>query len=306
MSRQDAVISIGTNSTRVLLADLSGERPRTVLALATGTRVGEGLRERGELGEEPVRRTLEAVQSHFERIRGQYDRLSVIATSAVRRAQNGETFAAEIKRITGAKLRVLSGDEEAQASYRGAISEFGHLHGAEVGVVDTGGGSTEYAIGRGTHAERTVSCEVGAVRLTERVPELAGHDGALASVVMERAREYAREALEPIARFRAIDKLAIVGGSAMTAAAVIHGGVPGERFDLTRSDLAHALSVLCALVYERRKDVPGMNPQRADILPAGMIIIDTILEMLTKDRAVATSSDLLLGYLLQQRDQEDI
>ncbi len=306
MSRQDAVISIGTNSTRVLVADLSGDRPRTVLANATGTRVGEGLHDSGLLGEEPMRRTLDAVESHFEKIRGQYDRLSVIATSAVRRAENGEAFADAIKRITGAKLRVLSGHEEAQASYRGAISEFGHLHGREVGVVDTGGGSTEYAIGRGAHAERTVSCEIGAVRLTERVPELAGHDGAIASVVVDRAREYAREALEPVAHFRSVDKLAIVGGSAMTAASVVGGTSGIERFDLTRKDLEHALSILCALVYERRKDVPGMNPQRADILPAGIIIIETILDILTKDRAVATSSDLLLGYLLQQRDQEDI
>ncbi len=296
------MISIGTNSTRVLLADMAPEVPHVELARSIGTRIGEGLRDSGKLGEEPMRRTLDAVRSHFKAVRGHYVKLFAIATSAVRRAENGDEFAQRVHDITGATLDVLSGDEEAEASYRGAISALGPLNGDEVGVVDTGGGSTEYAIGNGPHSERTVSCEIGAVRLTEAVPALAGRDGIVDLDTIERARGIAREVLAPVADFRPVDKIAIVGGSATTAAAVIRGKKRIDDMELTRSDLQRALVKLCALDYRARKEVPGMKPQRADILPAGIIVLETVLDIVGKDRAIATTSDLLLGYLLQHRE----
>ena len=303
MSRHYAVISIGTNSTRVLLADMAPDVPHVDLARSIGTRIGEGLRERGHLGEEPMRRTLDAVRSHAKAVRGHYVKLFAIATSAVRRADNGDEFASALTTITGVPLHVLSGDEEAEASYRGAITALGHLHGEEVGVIDTGGGSTEYAIGNGPHPERSVSCEIGAVRLTEDVPALAGRDGIVDLDTIERARAIARDALAPLTDFRAIEKLAIVGGSATTAAAVIRGKRTRiNDYALTRIELQRALVKLCALDYKARKDIPGMKPQRADILPAGIIILETVLDIVGRDGAVATTADLLLGYLLRQRD----
>jgi exopolyphosphatase / guanosine-5'-triphosphate,3'-diphosphate pyrophosphatase len=303
VSRHSAIISIGTNSTRVLLADMAPEFAHVDLAHSIGTRIGEGLRESGHLGYEPMQRTLDAVHAHFRAVRGHYLKLHAIATSAVRRADNGEEFTRAVTEIVGVPVHVLSGDEEAAASYRGAITALGTLHGEEVGVIDTGGGSTEYAIGDGPKPERTTSCEVGAVRLTEAVPALSGRDGIVDLDTIERARTIARKALEPIADFRAIEKLAFVGGSATTAACVVRakkGKV--ERFELTRSDLQRALVRLCATPYKERKEIIGMKPQRADILPAGIIVLETVLDMLGRDRAVATTADLLLGYLLQQRD----
>ncbi len=303
MSKHSAVISIGTNSTRVLLADMAPELPHVDLAQSIGTRIGEGLRESGHLGDEPMQRTLAAVRSHFRAVRGHYLKLYAIATSAVRRADNGAAFTQAVTDIIGVPVHVLSGDEEASASYRGAITALGTLHGEEVGVIDTGGGSTEYAIGDGPVPERTASCEIGAVRLTEAVPTLAGRDGVVDLDTIERARSIAREALAPIAEFRAIEKLAFVGGSATTAACVVRGKKTKiERFELTRVDLQRTLVRLCALSYKERKEIVGMKPQRADILPAGIIVLETALDLLGRDRATATTADLLLGYLLQQRD----
>ena len=90
MSAHLAVISIGTNSTRVLLADCSAARPHVALARSIGTRLGEGLGEHGAIGEQPMERTLEAIRNHLRAVRGHYLRLYVIATSAVRRASNIE------------------------------------------------------------------------------------------------------------------------------------------------------------------------------------------------------------------------
>lgn len=307
MSRHAAIISIGTNSTRVLLADMAPELPHVEYTTSIGTRIGEGLRESGHLGEEPIARTLDAVRSQFRMVRGHYLKLHAIATSAVRRADNGETFTRTVSDIIGTPVHVLSGDEEASASYRGAITALRTLHGEEVGVIDTGGGSTEYAIGDGPSPERTTSCEIGAVRLTEAVPALAGHEGVVDLDTIDRARKLARKALEPIVDFRSIVKLALVGGSATTTAAVVRARkTKMERCELTRSDLQRTLVRLCALGYEERKGIIGMKPQRADILPAGIIILETVLDILGRDRAVATTSDLLLGYLLQQRDLHPI
>ncbi len=307
MSKHYAIISIGTNSTRVLLADMAPETPHVDLARSIGTRIGEGLRESGNLGIEPMARTLDAVKSHLRAVRGHYVKLFAIATSAVRRAENGPQFTDDVRKLIGVPVHVLSGDEEATASYRGAISALGPLHGGEVGVIDTGGGSTEYAIGSAPVPARTISCEIGAVRLTEAVPVLAGRDGVVDLDTIERARAIAREALAPIADFPPVERLAFVGGSATTAAALVRGKKTKiDRYELTRTDLQRALVRLCALSYKERKDVPGMKPQRADILPAGIIVLETVLDLVGTDRAVATTADLLLGYLLAERDRHPI
>jgi len=307
VSRHYAVISIGSNSTRVWLADMAPEQPHIDLARSIGTRIGEGLVEGGALAEEPMRRTADAVRAHLRAVRGHYVKIFAIATSAVRRSTNGAAFAERIHDIVGVPLRVLSGDEEASASYRGATTAVPATSGARLGVIDTGGGSTEYAVGDGYDPEQTASCEVGAVRLTEAVPALAGRQGVVDLLTIERARAIAREALMPLTAFPAVERLALVGGSATTTAAVVRGK-KGKlaTFELTRSDLQRALVRLCALGYKERKDLPGMKPQRADILPAGIIVLDAALELLQRDIATATTADLLLGFLLQQRDASPI
>jgi len=303
VTKRYAIVSIGTNSTRLLLADIGPEHPRTELARSTGTRIGEGLGERGRLDDEPMERTLEAIAQYARAIRGHYVRLFAVATSALRRAQNGEAFAQRVSDLLRVPVRVLSGEEEAAASYRGAITAFDGKRGERIGVLDTGGGSTEYAVGDGPAPEQMVSCEIGAVRLTEAVPALSGRDGAAAGDAVAAAREKAKEALQPVLTCAPVEHVAFVGGSATATAAIMQGRrAPFESFALTRADLQRTLDRLLPMTLAERKEVPGMKPQRADILPAGIIVLDTALELLGRDRAVATTADLLLGILLQERD----
>jgi exopolyphosphatase/guanosine-5'-triphosphate,3'-diphosphate pyrophosphatase len=298
----NAIVSIGTNSTRVLLADLDETPPRLVFARSIGTRLGEGLRDRGRLGDEAMARTLAAVRTHERSINGRAENVVAIATSAVRRAENGVAFAAKVEKIVGAPLHVLSGDEEALASYRGAISAL-PLGNRNTGVLDTGGGSTEYAVGSGTIPERVASCEIGAVRLTETCPGLAGVDGAVEAPTLARARELARAMLAPMRDFPTIERLALVGGSATTAAALVRGDrTPFATAEIAHADVTGSLARLCAMPLRERKLLAGMNPQRADILPAGLIVLDAVFELTGMDRATATSSDLLMGYLLIRRE----
>ncbi|MEO6834697.1 MAG: hypothetical protein ABI231_02160 [Candidatus Tumulicola sp.] len=297
------MISVGTNSTRVLLADVAPEVPRVGLARTIGTRIGEGLGESGRLGEEPMRRTLDAIGALQRSVRGHYVRLFGIATSALRRAENGDEFLGRARDLLGVSMRVLSGDEEARASYRGGIAALGALRGERVGVVDAGGGSTEYALGTSTTPERALSCEIGAVRLTEEVPALAGRDGVVEPAAIERARAVAREALAPLRECDAVERVAFAGGTATTTAAIVRarkGTI--DAYPLTRANLQEVLMRLCATGLEERKTMVGMMVQRADILPGGIIVLDAALDLVNLDAAVATTSDLLMGYLLQQRD----
>ena len=117
-----------------------------------GTRIGEGLGERGRLGDEPMQRTLDAIRQLARAIRGHYVRMFAIATSALRRADNGEEFMERVHELLGVPLRVLSGEEEAEASYRGALTAFDGGRGERIGVIDVGGGSSECAVGESTYA----------------------------------------------------------------------------------------------------------------------------------------------------------
>ena len=282
---------------------MAPESPRVELVRSTGTRIGEALGERGRLGDEPMQRTLDAVGQLARTVKGHYVRLFAIATSALRRAENGEEFAERVRAVLGVPLRVLSGEEEAAASYRGALTALGTPLGERVGVLDVGGGSTEYAVGDSLRPEDVVSCEIGAVRLTEALPSLAGRGGSPSDAEIARAREIAREALKPLAQYAAVERLAFVGGSATASAAILKGRrTPILSHPLTRPDLQRTLERLLGMNLDDRKKVAGMKPQRADILPAGIIVFEAALETLGREQGLATTSDLLLGILLQERD----
>jgi exopolyphosphatase/guanosine-5'-triphosphate,3'-diphosphate pyrophosphatase len=109
LSKRYAIVSIGTNSTRSLIADVASEIPRVEAARSIGTRIGEGLGESGRLGDEPMQRTLDALAQLERAIRGHYVRLFVVATSALRRAENAEEFAERVRTLLGVPLRVLTG-----------------------------------------------------------------------------------------------------------------------------------------------------------------------------------------------------
>ena len=147
--------------------------------------------------------------------------------------------------------------------------------------------------------EEVFSCEIGAVRLTEAVRELAGTSGVVEDSSIERAREIAMRALKPLEGFPPVDRLVCVGGSATTAIALLREN--RELFSyaqLYRSDLRRLIARLRALDLRVRKTLPGMNPQRADILLAGLLIIDLVFELSHHNRALVSTNDLLLGTLL--------
>lgn len=286
----------------MLLADMSSEVPHIIARRTIGTRIGEGLAEQGRLRDDAMSRTLDAIDDLKHEIDDRYDVLVCISTSALRRASNGAAFSRRIEEIAGEPLRILSGEEEARASFIGAVRSANDALRSH-GVVDVGGGSTEYAIGADDEPRLVNSYEIGAVRLTEKVPALDGKRGVVDTASREKARAVAETVLEPIRSVPRVEEVLCVGGSATTVIAVLHNGQDTGNDVFARADLARAFGRLCGLELEARKRLPGMEPQRADILPAGIMILDVVLACTGRDRGRVARGDLLLGTLLQERDR---
>jgi len=295
-----ALISIGTNSTRLLVLD--GDR--RAAAESRGTRIGAGLGTTGTIDPAARERTLAAIDEYAAQARALgTTAVDAIATSALRRASDAEAFATDVAARAGVAPRILSGTEEATYSFLGATAA--HDGSAEIAVLDVGGGSTELAVdsparARATGAVRRVmSLEIGAVRLSERHRALLGADALDASerqALEEEARADSASVLAPFATERGFGELIAVGGTVFTAAAMVAGGVR-DGATMTAAGRRRLIDELLARDLDARKAMPNIRPQRADILPAGLIVVDEACRLLGVGAFTVSEADLLLGYL---------
>ena len=273
-----AAVDLGTNSTRLLVADANGTLEEVVRRLAI-TRLGEGVDERGKLLPVPIARVRNVLVDYRREAEALgAERILCIATSAVRDAENGEAFLGEIEWSYGFTTRLLSGEEEAALTLRGVgAADPGTL------VVDIGGGSTEVQV-VGTDVRE--SLDVGCVRLTERF----GEDVAA-------IRAHVR-ALLPEAR--PADAIGVAGTVTTLAAldlgleeydpARIHGHV------LARAAVEEQLARLAGLGVEARAEL--MEPGRASVIVAGAAILVEVLDAYGLDAIRASERDILHGAAL--------
>ncbi|MDF9409227.1 Ppx/GppA family phosphatase [Pelotomaculum isophthalicicum JI] len=285
-----AAIDIGTNSTRLLVADVSGERVQTVDTKLMTTRLGEGINE-GILLPAAMERTLEAIGVCYDTsLRLGAERVVAAATSAVRDAANRPTFLELVKQRFGLEVWVLSGEEEAALSYRGVLSGL-PVDPLSTLVVDVGGGSTEL-IWNGNSRPNCVSVNAGAVRMTG-----SGWNEQDMAIVL-------KPALNMLRGYR-ISCLAGVGGTVTTLAAIDLGLtvyepslVHGHR--LTAGTIQRIYEMLKSLSVEERKRLPGLQPERADIIVAGVAIVKTLLDIIGLDSIVVSECDILHGLVLEK------
>ncbi len=292
-----ASIDIGTNSTRFLLAEVNGG---TVTALKSGlltTRLGQGINH-GRLLPEAMERTVLAIEAFLKEI-GPFHPRGIIAaaTSAVRDAANREEFLRLTRQRTGLEVVVLSGEREAAASYRGVLAGLPIAAGSSM-VLDVGGGSTEM-IWFGQEGVRYVSLPVGAVRMTE-----GGH-------TEEQIRELLASALGEVKSRQGKDldlSLVAVGGTATTLGAMslqlaqyrperVHGCF------LPLPEIERLLAMLVAAGPEGRKKIVGLQPERADIILAGVTIVKIVLQSLNLKGLTVSESDLLHGLVWELAQQ---
>jgi exopolyphosphatase / guanosine-5'-triphosphate,3'-diphosphate pyrophosphatase len=299
-----ALVSIGTNSTRLLIVD--GDRTHT--AESRGTRLGTGIAERGALDPAARERTLAAIADYMTIVRGAGASVDCIATSVMRRADDGADFARAVEDLVGVAPVILSGEEEATFSFLGATRQ--SAAAAPVGVLDVGGGSSELAVDVPSRARalgtvaQTLSIEIGAVRLSERYPALMGAaalDSAARAALVSTAEADARSVLAPMASLGPIDHLIVVGGTAFTAAAMIAQAPLRAGVTIDAAGRSALLDQLLGRDLHARRALPFIRPQRADILPAGIIAIDVVCRLLGVDAVTVSDDDLLAGYLYSDR-----
>jgi exopolyphosphatase/guanosine-5'-triphosphate,3'-diphosphate pyrophosphatase len=282
------VVDLGTNSTRLLVADVDDGHVEDVARRLTITRLGEGVDERRKLLPAPVAR-VRNVLSDYRRELEQLgaERVLAIGTSAVRDADNGEAFLGEVEWSYGFKSRLLSGEEEAELTRRGVAN--GRALGDETVVLDVGGGSTELIT-----AHERVSIDLGCVRLTERHL----HSDPPRREELDYAARAVREALPDWSLRDAIG----VAGTVTTLAALELGEYDKERihgYRISRESVERQLERLASLPLAERRELPGLEPARAPVIVAGALIVREVLDRYGLDHLEASERDLLHGAALE-------
>ena len=286
-----AAVDLGTNSTRLLVADVDGERLDEVVRLLTITRLGEGVDERRRLLPVPIARVRSCLTEYRREIE-QHGALRTlaIATSAVRDAENGEAFLGEIEWSYGFTTRLLAGSEEAAMMVRGVTAERPPVE--DTLLVDIGGGSTELVLCSDGGARASASLDVGCVRVTERFlasdpptrPELAA------------AAAYVRSLLPA---YEARSSIGVAG--TVTTLATLDLGLAeydperthGHR--ISRSSVERELERLASMALEERLEVPGIEPGRAPVIVAGLVVLREVLDAYGLTEIEVSERDILHG-----------
>ncbi len=297
-SHRVAVIDIGSNSTRLLIADVLEGRVTEVERQSRVTRLGRGVDLSGQLSAEAIEAACAAIADYMAICReSEVENIDAIATSAVRDASNGSAFAAELRERFALSARVLDGEEEARLTYLGATCE--NSPSVPTLVVDIGGGSTELIVGTGDEVAFHTSLQAGVVRHSERHitsdPPSALELEALAGDV--RGLIEGAIANQPGASAEA--GIAVAGTP--TSLASIEIGL--EPYDpkqvhghtLTLVTIQRLLSQLASAPLSKRAGITGMHPDRAPNIVAGVVILVETMRAFALDRIEVSEHDILYG-----------
>lgn len=293
-----AAIDCGTNSIRLLVADLTANTLVDVVREMAIVRLGQGVDETGRLAPEAIERTRVALAGYASQIRELgAERVRMVATSASRDASNADDFRAMVVGTLGTAPEVISGDEEARLSFDGAVRGLADGEPPYL-VVDIGGGSTEFVVGT-DRVDAARSVDIGCVRLTERHlhgdPPTAAEIAATEKDVVA-AVALARETV-PVENARTLVGLA---GSVTTVAALALGL---EAYDparihharISRDQVAEVTDRLLGQTREERAAYPVMHPGRVDVIGAGALVLRVLMDEVGASSVVVSEHDILDG-----------
>lgn len=303
-TRRIAAIDIGSNSVRQIVADVSADGAIQVVdEMKAAPRLASGLVDTGALQDEAITRAVEAIgrMATLARQLGA-ERLEAVATSAVRDATNGDEFLQRVHRETGLFVRVLDGEEEARLSFRSALAHF-ELGAGRAVVVDIGGGSLELVLSVDGVIERLASLPLGAVRLTERFLR----DGGTRPKLLRALRREVRATLRPHLPVRDWRGAAMIGsGGTFTNLAGLYLTRQGiftarsvHAARVPRGDVEHLLEMLHAMSPDERRTVEGLNPDRADIIVAGLAVVAEVMGRLEAREVQVSRYGIREGLLLE-------
>jgi exopolyphosphatase/guanosine-5'-triphosphate,3'-diphosphate pyrophosphatase len=299
MTERVAAIDCGTNSIRLLVADLDGVTQTDLIRRMEIVRLGEGVDRTGRLSDAAIERTRQRLGEYARQIADLgAQRVRMVATSASRDAANADDFRAMVQATIGHDPEVITGDEEARLSFIGAVRGVGADNPGPYLVVDIGGGSTEFVSGS-ARVDAAHSVDIGCVRMTERhlrsdPPTPAEIDAATADI--DTAIDQALTLVHP-----APDATLIGLAGSVTTVALIALGLPdydptrihGSR--ITYEQVSKVTHDLLAATHAERAAIGGMHPGRIDVIGAGALILRTIMERTEISSVIASEHDILDG-----------
>ena len=285
-----AAVDLGTNTTRLLVADVEHGLVEEILRREAITRMGESVDRRRILLPTAVARVRNVLVDYRREAEALgAERVLAVGTSAVRDADNGEAFLGEVEWSYGFTTRMLDGGEEAELMLRGVASD--RPLGTGTLVVDIGGGSTELVVADGDHITWAVSTEAGSVRLTERF--LASDPPAPQE--LQACADAIRSLLPPLEPAAAVG----VAGTVVTAATITLGEMASvHRHRLSTAAVRAALDLVASLPLAARARVPGLEPARAPVIVAGLIVLHEVLDRYRLAGIEVSERDLLHGAAL--------
>ena len=297
-------IDCGTNSLRLLVADVVDGRLVDVVRRMEIVRLGAGVDRTGRLADDALARTFAVLDDYAALLRDlEVERVRMVATSATRDASNRDVFVGGVRRRLGVPPVVVTGDEEAELSFRGATADLGS--GAQFPapylVCDIGGGSTEFVLGeRSVQAARSV--DIGCVRLTER--HLSGDPPTPAQV--SAARADIRVAFDDVASVVPISTAQTFVGLAGSVTTVVALALGLQTYDaarihharITADEVSKVADSLLAMTCADRAGLSVMHPGRVDVIGAGALVLAEVLRLAGFDSVVASEHDILDGIAL--------
>ncbi|TML99979.1 MAG: Ppx/GppA family phosphatase [Actinobacteria bacterium] len=294
------VVDIGTNSTRLLAADVAPEGVTVLDRESIVTRLGQGVDATGRLADEAMDRVRDALTQYRERLDAlRTERDVAVLTSAVRDAANGPAFVDEVASRFGLRAQVLAGDEEARLTFLGATSERDPDDPTAVVVIDIGGGSTELVEGHGRRMDFHVSTQAGVVRQTERhIKSDPPRHEELEALADDVRAVYAAAVPDDVRA--AVDRAIAVAGTATSLAAIdleldpydperVHGHT------LMRGRIEELLARLAQMPLAERRKVTGLHPDRAPTIVAGCVLLIEALRLFGLQSVEISEHDILRG-----------
>lgn len=299
------IIDIGTNSCRLFIAELENTSEgkkikRELVKDVEIVKLGEGVNKTHNLNPNAIKRTLDCLKKYKEKASSYgVENIRAFATSAVRDAENREVFLQEVLKL-GIKIECISGKTEATLNFLGNSLVFKD----RILVVDIGGGSTEFTLGKDKTIDFIQSINIGAVRATEKFFS----DNDYSEEKLEKCKVWIRKNLEILKTIKDREfKLIGVAGTATTQISVrdkmeIYDSSKVHMATLTLDELKENLSLFLSKNFEERKNIVGLEEKRADVIIAGTLILLTILEELNQDKIIISESDNLSGAITREEE----
>lgn len=298
MSDTVAAIDCGTNSIRLLVARVDGERMVDLDRRMTVVRLGEGVDRTGMLAADALDRTFAACRDYRTVIENLgATAVRFVATSASRDAGNAAVFAEGVEEVLGVAPEVISGEEEAELSFVGATRGLAHLD--PVLVFDIGGGSTEFVVGDGDSVREAISVDMGCVRFHERYLRSDPPTPAELDEVKGAAERMMDEVLRRVDALSVADVIGLAG--TVTTVAALALGLPEYDASVIQGSRVSTAAVdevagqLSAMSVARRLELPVMHPGRADVIASGATILQVILHRLGRPDLIVSEHDILDG-----------